>query len=130
MSMTEASKKTNLKALKKSGYWSIPCIHYLDEFNKNLRKALINTGSKVNTIYTSFMRKSSLCICKIYMGIQKIDSDGLKTYGIVITSFWIHDKVGKFCFYKQIFLYAQISIDARFQISFPLLNNIEVKYKN
>lgn len=65
------------------------------------------------------------------MGTQKIDGSKLEIFGMVIASFQVDDKNKKFCFILQeIFLLAIIDMDVSFGISFLILSNVRVNFKN
>ena len=72
----------------------VPCIYYPVRFQENQGqesqeqvRALLNSGSKVNTINPAFARKLGLYIQKTNVGAQKIDSSTLKIFGMVIADF-------------------------------------------
>lgn len=67
--MTEAGKKADFKALKRSKLQQFSCIHYPAQF---FIKTLIDSNSKVNTTEPNFMKKLSFRICKINIDLQKI----------------------------------------------------------
>ena len=52
----------------------------------------------------------------------------LNNFGIVIASISIEDKERSPCFYKQIFLFANISIDIALKMSCCILSNIEINF--
>lgn len=49
----------------------------------------------------SFAKKLGFHICKINVGVQKIDSNRPETYEMVITLFEIDDKDWKFYFFEE-----------------------------
>lgn len=59
----------------------------------------------------SFVKKLYFYIQKINVDIQKIDGSRFETFGMVVASFLIYDKNGKFQFFKETFLWADISMD-------------------
>lgn len=76
------------------------------------------------------MQKLGLHICKISVGVQKINDNKLETYGIVIALFKVDNKNGKSDFFEEIFWLADISMDIVFKIFFLTLSNLEVKFNN
>lgn len=54
---------------------------------KEVIKALINSGSKVNTITLAYAKQLGLQICQTNVGAQKIDGSFLEIFQIVIASF-------------------------------------------
>lgn len=64
------------------------------------------------------------------MGTQKIDSSKLETVKIVITSFRVDNKDGKFPFFEETSLLADISINIALGIFFLTLSNVEVNFNN
>lgn len=93
-------------------------------------EVLINSGSNNDAMQSSFKKKLDLCICKINVNTQKINSSRLQIYGIVLGLFWVDKKDGKPHFFEETFLLADISIDIAFKISFFTLNNIVVNFNN
>lgn len=61
---------------------------------------------------------------------QKIDSLGLKTYGMVTIEFLFYDKLGKIWFFEKIFLLANTNIEVVLRMPFFFLNNADVKFMN
>lgn len=116
--MTEASKEANSKAPKRSKLQRVLCIHYPIQFNRFFIKTLIDSDSKINAMQLSFTRKLGFHICKTNMDPQKIDSSRLETFGIVIVLFQMDDNDGKFCFFNETSLLADINIDVAFEILF------------
>ena len=71
---------------------SIPCIHYLVQFQEGQAeevRASIDSSSKVNVMTLAFAAKLGLSIHSIGIGIQKINSSALTTYGMAIAGFSI-----------------------------------------
>ena len=75
-------------------------------------EALLNSGSKVNTINSVLARKLGFHIQKTNIRAQKIDSSAFKTFGMVIADFQGEDKFGRPRFFQKIFL----GTDARFKM--------------
>ena len=67
----------------------IPCIYYPVQFKKDTAevRALIDSGSEVNTMAPVYAKKLGLRIRKTDVGAQKIDGSTLKTYRMVIAGF-------------------------------------------
>lgn len=74
MLMTEASKEGEVILDQ------VPCIHYPVWFKKYKIKALINFGSKINTITFAYASKLGLKVCLTNIATQKIDSSIVKTF--------------------------------------------------
>lgn len=91
---------------------------------------LINLGSKVNAIRSSFAEQPDLRICWTNIGAQKIDDSKLETYGIVITSFFVNGKDRRSRFFRETFLLADISMDVAFGMSFLILSNVKANFNN
>lgn len=67
---------------------------------------------------------------KIDIGIQKDDGNQMETFGIVIASFSMDNKDGKFCFFEKTFLLVDISIDILFRMTFLILSNVQIEFNN
>ena len=76
----------------RSNFAQIPCIRYPINFRKQSVLALLDLGSKVNTIYPTFVKELGLPIRLIDVGVQKIDSSMLDTFGIIVAAFSLTDK--------------------------------------
>lgn len=63
------------------------------------------------------------------MSAQKIDSNRLKTFGMVIALFQLDEENKKFCFLEETFLLADISISSTFGMFFLILNNVKVNFQ-
>ena len=75
----------------------IPCICYLIWFKKSevLVQALIDSGNKVNTMTPAYALKLGLKVRLTDVRAQKIDGSTLETFGMVLASFQIEDKLGQ-----------------------------------
>ncbi len=62
----------------------VPCIRYPVTF-KDQTKALMDSGSEVNAMSQAFAQQLDLKIRKTNVGVQKIDSTTLETYGMVVS---------------------------------------------
>ena len=118
--MTEASKKATLER--------IPCIRYSVWFRKGSdnTQALIDSGSKVNAINSAYAKKLGLCIRQTDVGAQKIDGSHLETFGMVIASFLLKDKLGKVCFFQETFLVADTQIKVILGMPFLTFSNVDI----
>ena len=58
-------------------------------------KALIDSGSEVNTMYPTYTTKLDLHARKIDVGAQKINGFYLDTFGMVIANCSVKDKLGR-----------------------------------
>lgn len=67
MSITEASKISNLEALKGSELQWVLCIKYSAYFGEFSIETLIYSSSEVKVIQLSFAKQLSFCIGKIDM---------------------------------------------------------------
>lgn len=93
--LTEASNKNDVTLAR------VLYIHYLLYFQKitNKLQALLNFGSKVNTMTSVYISKLSFKVCYTNVRTQKIDSSILEIFGIVLASFYIKNKPKKTWFF-------------------------------
>ena len=73
----------------------VPCIHYRVQFQKNKGTtiwALINLGSKVNTMTPAYAKRLGFQVQKTDVGAQKINGSLLWTFEIVIAGLQVEDK--------------------------------------
>lgn len=128
--MNQANKKAKPKLFKKSGLQSLSCINYLAQSDGFSILALIDSSIKINAMQPSLVTILDFSIFKINIWIQKIDSNMVKTCGIVIVRFQINNKNKNSCFFEETFLFADISMYIAFRISFLFLSNIKVNFMN
>lgn len=64
------------------------------------------------------------------MSAQKIDSNKLETYKIIITWFQVNDKDWKFYFFEKTFLLADISMPVSFSTLLVIFSDIEVNFND
>ena len=77
------------------------CIYYPVQFRKDKEviRTLINSRSKINTMTPAYAKQLGLQAQKTDIGAQKIDGSLLWTFGMVIASFQIEDKLGRTRFF-------------------------------
>ena len=74
------------------------CIYFLVQFWKDKKaiiQVLINLNSKVNIITLAYAKRPGFWTWKTDFWAQKIDGLMLKTFGMVIASFQVIDKLNK-----------------------------------
>lgn len=91
MLLNEASNKNDITLAR------ILYIHYLLYFQKNTNKlqALLNFGSKVNTMMPVYISKLGFRVCHTNVRTQKIDNSILEIFKMVLASFYIKNKLKK-----------------------------------
>ena len=95
--MTGASKKAPKVILDQ-----VPYMYYLVQFQKDKEAtiwAVIDSGSKINTMTPVYANKLGLQTWKIDVRAQKIDESSLNIFGIVIAGFQVLDKQGRAWFF-------------------------------
>ena len=122
-SVTEASMEDTLLA-------RVPCIHYPVQFRKggSQIQALLNIKSEVNAMNSAYAEKLDLRMRKINVGAQKIDGSSLNTFGMVITSFQVQDKLGRARLFQETFLVADTRMDVVLGIPFLTLSNADIQF--
>lgn len=105
ISITEACKEAYVIALTVNcstlPLKHIPYIYHLIWLKKDKVKiqALLNSGSKVNTMTPVYSAKLGLKVRLIDIGTQKINGPTFKTFGIVLASFQVNNKFSQFRFF-------------------------------
>ena len=125
-SVTEASKEAQEVILDR-----VPCIHYPVQFRKDKGatiRALIDLGSKVNTITPAYAKQLGLQVQKTDVGAQKIDGSSLRTFGMIIAGFQVEDKLGRARFFQESFLLAKTSIEVVLGMPFLTLSNADIQF--
>ena len=118
--VTEASKEDDIVL-----DW-VPCIFYPIWFKKNEVQALINSGSKVNAITPAYASKLGLQVRQIDVGAQKINGSTFETFGMVLASFPVEDKLGRARFFQETFLLADVSMEVVLGMPFLILSNVNI----
>ena len=123
--MAGASMENNLLALD----W-VPCICYPIWFKKSKVqvRALINSGSKVNAMTPGYASKLGLKVRPTDVGAQKIDGSTLETFGMVLASFQVEDKLGRTRYFQETFLLADISVEVVLGMPFLTLSNADIQF--
>ena len=80
-------------------------------FQKNKVQALIDLSSKVNAITPVYASILGLQVQRTDVGVQKIDGFTLKTFGMILASFQMENKLGRPRFFEETFLLADISVE-------------------
>ena len=95
--MTGGKKAQKVKVLDRVFY-----LCYLVQFQKDKNKdflTLFGSKSEVNAITLAYAVQLGLKMQKTNVNAQKIDRFSLKTYGMVIATFYVLDKLGCFQFF-------------------------------
>ena len=108
----------------------VPCIHYPVQFRKdpNGTQALLDSGSEVNAMNPAYASKLGLRAQRNNIGAQKIDSSTFETFGMVLASFQVEDKLGRLRFFQETFLLADISTGVVLGMPFLTLSNADVQF--
>ena len=123
--MAGASMEDNPLALDR-----VPCIRYPIWFKKSKVQvqALINSGSEVNAITPEYASKLGLKVRPTNVGAQKIDGFTLETFGIVLASFQVEDKLGRTRYFQETFLLADISVEMVLGMLFLTFSNANIQF--
>ena len=76
-----------------------------------------------------FAQQLGLKIRKTNVGAQKIDGTTLETYGMVVSIFSISDKDGRERFFKESFLWANVSPNIVLGMPFLTMGNADVDFQ-
>ena len=93
--MIEASKEKHVSLER------VPCIYYPLRFRKDTAgvRALIDLGSEVNAMTPAYVLKLGIKVHPTDVSAQKIDGSTFETFGMVLASFQVEDKLGKAQFF-------------------------------
>ena len=122
LSVTEASKEEHVTLER------VPCIHYPLRFHKDTAgvRALIDSGGEVNAMSPAYTSKLGLKVHHTNIGAQKIDGSTLETFGMVLASFQVEDKLERAWFFQETFLLADISAEVVLGMPFLTFSNADV----
>ena len=106
----------------------VPCIHYPVQFRKdpNGTQALLDSGSEVNAMNPAYASRLGLRVHRNDIGAQKIDGSTLETFGMVLASFQVEDKLGRRRFFQETFLLADISMGVVLDMPFLTFSNADI----
>ena len=90
--------------------------------------ALFDSGSEVNAIHPTLIRKLGLPVRPTDVGAQKIDGTMLDTFGMVVTAFSVTDKANRVRFFEETFLVANVSPEIVLGIPFLTLSDADVNF--
>ena len=108
----------------------VPCIHFPVQFQKDKEviKAVINSGSKINAMTTAYTSKLGFWVQKTDVRAQKIDGSLLRTFGIVIAGFLVEDKLDRARFFQESLLLAETSMEMVLGMLFLILSNADIQF--
>ena len=108
----------------------VPYIYYRLRFQKDITsvKALIDSGSEVNVMTPVYTSKLGLNIHHTDVGAQKIDDSILETFGMVLASFQMKNKLKRTRFFQETFLLANISLKVVLSIAFLTFSNANIQF--
>ena len=120
----------NKKAQKVIVLDRVPCIYYSVQFQKDKAtiQALINSGSKFNAITPAYAKQLGLQTQKTDVKAQKIDKSSLNTFGMVIASFQVINKLGSIRLFQETFLLANTTMEVVLGILFLTLSNANIQF--
>ena len=121
--MTKASKKNVVLD-------RVPYIHYPVCFRKDQEEvlALIDLLSEVNVMTPTYASKLGLTVRPTNVGAQKVDGSTLETFGMVLASFQVENKLRRAHFFQKTFLVANTSIEVILGLPFLALSNADVSF--
>ena len=130
MSVSATSASVTEASMEDTSLARVPCIHYPVQFRKdpNGTQALLDSGSEVNAMNPAYASRLGLRVHRNDIGAQKIDGSTLKTFGMVLASFQVEDKLGKIQFLQKTFLLADISTEVVLGMPFLTLSNTDVQF--
>lgn len=103
-------------------------IWYPINFWINFVSVLFDLSSEFNIIYLIFAKEIWLYIKLIDVLAQKINSNMLNTYEIIVIIFVVTDKANWIIFFKETFLVANVSFEVVLEILFLTLSNTKVDF--
>ena len=108
----------------------VPCIRYPITFRKTSVpvSALLDSGSEVNAIHPTLVRKLGLPVRPTDVRAQKIDGTMLDTFGMVVTAFSVTDKANQIRFFEETFLVANVSPEVVLEMLFPTLSGADIDF--
>ena len=99
----------------------VQCIRYTINFGKKSVSTFFDSGSKANTIHLAFAKELGLTIKSTDVKAQKIAGTMLETYGMIVATFLVKNKVNQVRFFEETFLVANVSPEVVFWNAYPHL---------
>ena len=101
MSVSATSASVTKASMEDISLARVPCIYYPVQFRKDSSqvRALLNSGSEINAINPAYASRPGLRVHRTDIGAQKIDGSTLKTFGMVLASFQVEDKLRRIRFF-------------------------------
>ena len=87
---------------------------------------MIDSDSEVNAITPAYISKLGLNVHHTNVGAQKIDGSTHKTFGMVLASFQVENKLGRPRFFQETFLLAKISVKVVLGMPFLIFSNANI----
>ena len=108
----------------------VPYIYYPVQFWKDKVTiwALIDSGSEINAMTLVYVKQLGLWTRKTDVGAQKIDGLLLVTYGMIIATFQVIDKLGRARFFQETFLLADTIMEIVLGIFFLTFSNADIQF--
>ena len=75
-----------------------------------------------------YVLKLGLKVRPTDVGAQKIDGSTLETFGMVLASFQIEDKLGRPRFFQETFLLANFSVEVVLKMPFLTFSNTNIQF--
>ena len=75
-----------------------------------------------------YASKLGLKVRPTNVGAQKIDGSTLETFGMVLASFQVEDKLGRTRYFQETFLLADISVEVVLGMPFLTLSNADIQF--
>ncbi len=104
-------------------------IQYPVRFQENQAiRALIDSGSEVNTMTLVYVAKQDLTTWKTSVEAQIIDGSPLTTHDMTSAKFLLKDSLKRVCFFEETFLLADTSMEVVLGMPFLSLSNADVEF--
>ncbi len=119
------------EARDKGAVQRVLCIWYPIQFQENQAnkvQALIDSGSKFNTMTPTYTAKLGLTTGKTSVGAQKIDGLPLETHDMASARFSLQDSLEKVSFFEETFLLADTSIEIVLGMLFLAFSNANFQF--
>ena len=91
--MIKTSKKDDVSLQK------VPCVYYLIQFKKKEVQALIDSESEVNAMTPTYASRLSFWVYCTDIRAQKLDGSLFETFGMILASFLVEDKLERTRFF-------------------------------
>ncbi len=127
--LVTASSEADTSTQAPKALQQVLCFWYPVRFQESQPiRALIDSGSEVNTMTPAYASEVGLTTRKTSVGAQKIDGLPLETHGMTSARFLLQDSLKRVWFFEETFLLADTSMEVVLGMLFLTFSNADFQF--